>query len=102
MLAECLAWEETIVGSSSGDEGERHPEEEEGEEGSSSSDGESGRLLQVIEGALAGARCKPVTEALLVCYLEYSALRFGGDLIFKLMRRTVAAQKISKAKAKEG
>ena len=30
-------------------------------------------------------------DALRVCYAEYSALRFGGDLIFKILKRVVAA-----------
>ena len=53
------------------------------------------RLLVVLRGAFAGVHCAPVKEALRVCYLEYSALRLGGDLIFKLLKRIVAAEVIS-------
>ena len=54
-----------------------------------------GRLREVMAGALVGARCPTMVGALRVCYLEYSALRLGGDLIFKLLKRIVAAEVIS-------
>ena len=50
------------------------------------------RMLQVLKGSFAGARCQPVADALRICYLEYSPLRLGGDLIFKLLKRVVASQ----------
>ena len=59
---------------------------------SSEGDDEDGRLLQVLKGSFAGARCEPVAEALKQVYIEYSPLRLGGDLIFKLLKRVVAAQ----------
>ena len=54
-------------------------------------DGED-RMLQVLRGSFAGARCQPVADALRICYLEYSPLRLGGDVIFKLLKRVVASQ----------
>lgn len=53
---------------------------------------EDNRLLQVLKGSLVGARCQPVVEALKMCYLEYSPLRLGGDIIFKLLKGVVANQ----------
>ena len=49
--------------------------------------GESG-----LRRAFAGSRCAQISDALRVCYLEYSPLRLGGDLIFKLLKRIVASQ----------
>ena len=54
------------------------------------------RMLQVLKGSFAGARCRPIADALRVCYLEYSPLRLGGDVIFKLLKRVVASQAVSK------
>ena len=48
-----------------------------------------GRLLVVLRGGWEIARCEPVTDALRYAYLEYSSLRLGGDLIFKLLSRVV-------------
>jgi len=53
---------------------------------------EDSRLLQVLKGSLVGVHCEPVLEALKMCYLEYSPLRFGGDVIFKLLKQVVASQ----------
>jgi len=55
-------------------------------------DDEEGRLLQVLKGTLVGARCGPVVDALKMCYLDYSPLRLGGDIIFKLLGRIVKTQ----------
>jgi Ca2+-binding EF-hand superfamily protein len=57
---------------------------------------DDGRMLQVLKGSFAGARCQPIADALRVCYLEYSPLRLGGDVIFKLLKRVVASQNPSK------
>ena len=57
-----------------------------------SDDEEEDRLLQVLKGALVGARCDPLVEALKMCYLDYSPLRLGGDVIFKLLGRVVRTQ----------
>uniref|UniRef100_A0A7S0CM50 EF-hand domain-containing protein n=1 Tax=Proboscia inermis TaxID=420281 RepID=A0A7S0CM50_9STRA len=51
-----------------------------------------GRLLQVLKGSLIGARCEPVVEALKMVYMEYSPLRLGGDIIFKLLGKVVDNQ----------
>uniref|UniRef100_A0A7S4IXZ4 EF-hand domain-containing protein n=1 Tax=Prymnesium polylepis TaxID=72548 RepID=A0A7S4IXZ4_9EUKA len=48
-----------------------------------------GRLLVVLRGGWAIARCEPVTDALRYAYLEYSSLRLGGDLIFKVLSKVV-------------
>ncbi len=48
-----------------------------------------GRLLVVLRGGWEIARCEPVTDALRYAYLEYSSLRLGGDLIFKLLSKVV-------------
>ena len=52
---------------------------------------EGNRLQQVLLGTFAGGRTPAVAAALRVCYEEYSALRFGGDLIFRILKRVVAA-----------
>ena len=35
--------------------------------------------------------CLCALRTLRVCYEEYSPLRFGGDLIFRVLKRVVAA-----------
>jgi len=98
MLVQCLEWED---GLGCGPDDDALPvadkdeecavdvqllqKEQEGED-------EDGRLLQVLKGSLVGARCEPVVEALKMCYLEYSPLRLGGDIIFKLLTRVVKTQ----------
>ena len=49
--------------------------------------GGDARLQEVMAGALAGVRSRAVVDALRVCYLKYSPLRLGGDLIFILLKR---------------
>ena len=61
-------------------------------------DEDEGRLLQVLRGSLRGANCPPVADALRMCYADYSPLRLGGDVIFKLLKRVVAVQLKKKAK----
>lgn len=78
MLEQCVQWEKDLGCS---------PEDCDLKEDVS---GEDGRMLQVLKGSFAGARCQPIADALRVCYLDYSPLRLGGDLIFKLLRRVVA------------
>ena len=51
--------------------------------------GEEDRLRRVLLGSFEGARCDEVAAALRVCYEEYSPLRFGGDLIFRVLKRVV-------------
>ena len=81
MLEECSRWESEL-GCSPDDCELTEDCVEEGES----------RMLQVLQGAFVGARCQPVADALRVGYLEYSPLRLGGDLIFKLLKRVVASQ----------
>lgn len=51
-----------------------------------------GRLVTVLTGCFAGAKNKKVVAALKIVYMDYSALRIGGDLVFKLMSKLVATQ----------
>jgi len=100
MLEQCLEWEQsmgcgpddvsdTTIGVKEDEECavDVQLREQEGEAGD-----EDGRLLQVLKGSLVGARCEPVVEALKMCYLDYSPLRLGGDIIFKLLTRVVKTQ----------
>ena len=82
MLEECARWESELGCTPNECEVTEQDLEEEGED----------RMLQVLKGSFVGARCQPVADALRVCYLEYSPLRFGGDLIFKLLKRVVESQ----------
>lgn len=50
---------------------------------------QEGRLADVLRGCFAGARNPKVVKALKIVYTDYSALRVGGDLIFKLMSKLV-------------
>jgi hypothetical protein len=49
-----------------------------------------GRMLDVLRGCFAGARNQKVLEALRIVYVDYSALRVAGNLIFKLMSALMA------------
>lgn len=44
-----------------------------------------GRRLDVLKGCFVGAKNAKVLEALKIVYVDYAALRFAGDLIFKLV-----------------
>jgi len=44
-----------------------------------------GRMLEVLKGSFAGAKNAKIVKALKIVYMDYSALRLGGDLVFKLM-----------------
>ena len=52
-----------------------------------------GRRLDILRGCFVGAENEQVVEALKICYVDYSALRVGGDLIFKLMTALVNGSK---------
>ena len=84
MLATCLEWEETLGCAPAMTECDL-------EERAAFEDQE-GRLVKVLRGSFEGARCPPVAEALRVCYMEYSPLRLGGDIIFKLLGKVVDGQ----------
>jgi len=105
MLRQCLEWEERLGCAPSVVAVLRNNEagglvecivdakiEQQQQQDSSANDDEEGRLLQVLKGALVGASCDPVVEALKMCYLDYSPLRLGGDVIFKLLGRVVQMQ----------
>lgn len=49
-----------------------------------------GRMLEVLKGSFAGAKNDKIVKALKIVYMDYSALRVGGDLVFKLMEKLVA------------
>ena len=87
MLATCIEWEEALqLADCTVD-----PEPDECE-------AEQGRFAMVLKGSFSGARNAPVADALRLCYEEYSPLRFGGDLIFALLKRIVAAKLANAAK----
>ena len=52
-----------------------------------------GRMLDVLRGCFAGAKNKPVVTGLKVVYMDYSALRVGGDLVFRIMKKLVPSKK---------
>lgn len=49
-----------------------------------------GRMLEVFKGSFAGVKNEKIVKALKIVYMDYSALRVGGDLVFKLMEKLVA------------
>jgi len=51
-----------------------------------------GQLVTVLIGCFVGAKNKKVIAALKIVYMDYSALRIGGNLVFKLMYKLVATQ----------
>lgn len=56
-----------------------------------------GRRLDVLRGCFVGAKNEKVVEALKIVYVDYSALRFAGDLIFKLVSSLIHSQGAAKA-----
>ena len=48
-----------------------------------------GRMIEVLKGCFAGVKNERIVGALKIVYMDYSALRVGGDLVFKLMRKLV-------------
>ena len=48
-----------------------------------------GRRLEILRGCFVGAESEEIVEALRVVYIDYSALRMSGDLIFKVMATLV-------------
>jgi len=101
MLNQCLLWEEClgcspnkITNANMGEECAVDVQllELQQKDDKKEDDDDDGRLLQVLKGSLIGARCKPLVEALKMCYLEYSPLRLGGDIIFKLLKQVVKTQ----------
>lgn len=51
--------------------------------------GRRSRKLDVLHGCFAGAENDKIVDALRIVYVDYSALRFAGDLIFKVMKALV-------------
>ena len=52
-----------------------------------------GRMIQVLNGCFAGAKNEEIVNALKIVYMDYSALRVGGNLVFKLMGKLVNTRK---------
>jgi hypothetical protein len=48
-----------------------------------------GRRLEILRGCFVGAESDEIVEALRVVYIDFSALRMSGDLIFKVMATLV-------------
>lgn len=55
--------------------------------------GEDGRMLEVLKGSFTGAKNEKIVKALKIVYMDYSALRVGGDLVFKLMSKIIRRRK---------
>ena len=96
MLATCLEWEalylcREVPNDAPDEELDGCATPEAATEAAAAAADEGNRLQQVLLGTFAGGRVPAVADALRVCYAEYSALRFGGDLIFKILKRVVAA-----------
>lgn len=51
------------------------------------------RKYDVLRGCFAGAENTEIVDALRIVYVDYSALRFAGDLIFKVMKSLVGSSK---------
>jgi len=78
MLRTCLEWERALQLADCTIE--EMPDECEAEQG---------RFAMVLKGSFVGARTPDVAQALRICYGEYAALRFGGDIIFALLKKIV-------------
>jgi hypothetical protein len=50
-----------------------------------------GRRLDILRGCFVGAESKEIVDALRIVYIDYSALRVSGNLIFKIMSALVGA-----------
>lgn len=93
MLEQCLQWEERLGCGPNMEETECTVDVNlQNAEDNSANEGDDSRLLQVLKGSMIGARCEPLVKALRMCYMDYSPLRFGGDVIFKLLGRVVKTQ----------
>lgn len=44
-------------------------------------------FVDILRGCFSGARDEKVVAALKIVYMDYTALRMAGDLIFKLMSK---------------
>jgi len=67
---------------------------EEWEEHAPSGDG---RMWEILKGSFAGAKNEKIVKALKIVYMDYSALRVGGDLVFKLMGKLMSRRKKNQA-----
>lgn len=55
--------------------------------GDKGADDQPSRRLDILRGCFSGARDAKVVVALKIVYMDYTALRLAGDLIFKLMSK---------------
>jgi len=69
-----------------------------GEEKKSAS--EMGRTERILYGCFAGAKDEEVVEALRAVYVDFTALRMAGDIIFKLLTKYLNSKNIAAAKKK--
>ena len=84
MLVECAEWEAVVCGDTAAEECAL------GEEGEGSAES---RLELVLRGCFRGAKLPRVVDALKLVYVDYAPLRFGGDLIYKLMKKVVNSKR---------
>lgn len=77
---------ETIIGPSSSSS-------DDNDDINNNSNRKTGRMGQVLAGCFAGAKNERIVYALKIVYMDYSALRVGGDLVFKLMNKVVQRKK---------
>jgi hypothetical protein len=54
------------------------------------------RKMDVLRGCFAGAESVEIVDALRIVYVDYSALRFAGDLIFTVMKTLVGSSRSNK------
>lgn len=54
--------------------------------------GKRTRKMDVLHGCFAGAENERIVDALRIVYVDYSALRFAGDLVFKVMKAVVGGR----------
>lgn len=66
---------------------------EDWEKGFPTAENDDGRMMEVLRGSFAGAKNNKIVSALKIVYMDYSALRVGGDLVFKLMSKLMSRRK---------
>jgi hypothetical protein len=57
-----------------------------------------GRRLDVLRGCFVGAESKEIVDALRIVYVDYSALRLSGDIIFKIVAALVRSPRVEALK----
>ena len=92
MLSTCLEWEEALLREEGDAADDAAVDRAEATADTLGNEGEENRLMRVLRGSFIGARSKPIADALRHCYVEYSPLRVGGDVIFQVLKRVMAAR----------